>query len=98
MGATGFPVVFECESAVATREFIFRTDVVLVACKEALQVELESGRLRELQVRPFVEMGAQTPLRTEIGVVRTRNRTLTPASELLLTYVLSVAGNCLVPA
>jgi len=53
LGATGFPVVFECESAVATREFIFRTDVVLVACK--------------------------------IGVVRTRNRTLTPASELLLT-------------
>jgi len=59
LGAAGFPVVFECESAVATREFIFRT---------------------------------------EIGVVRTRHRTLTPASELLLSYVLSVAGNCLVPA
>ncbi len=92
------PVVFECESAVATREFIFRTDVVLLACKEAVQVELDCGRLRELPVQQLQALGAGTPLRTEIGVVRSRNRTLTPASELLLSYVLGVAERCLVTA
>ena len=50
---TGAPVqvVFECESAVATREFIRRTDVVLLACEEAIRVELECGLLHELPVR-----------------------------------------------
>ena len=93
-----FPVVFECESAVATREFIFRTDVVLLACKEAVQVELDCGRLHELSVRQLQTLGADTPLRTEIGVVRCKDRTLTPASELLLSYVLGVAERCLVSA
>jgi DNA-binding transcriptional LysR family regulator len=92
---TSFPVVFECESPVVTRELIFRTDVVLVACREAVQVELDSGLLKELAVRQFIEMGNQTPLRAEIGVVRWNDRTLTPASELLLKHALEVADRCL---
>jgi len=94
--SASFPVVFECESAVVTRELIFRTDMVLVACREAVQVELDCGLLKELSVRQFVEMGNKTPLRTEIGVVRWNGRTLTPASELLLKHILEVADRCLV--
>jgi DNA-binding transcriptional LysR family regulator len=90
-----FQVAFECESAVATREFVARTDVVLIACREAFQVELAAGFLKELPVRQFLEMGRDTPLRTEIGIVRWKGRTLTPASELLLTYVLDTARRCL---
>jgi DNA-binding transcriptional LysR family regulator len=90
-----FHIVFECESAVATREFVSRTDVVLIACKEAFQVELAAGFLKELPVRQFMELGRETPLRAEIGIVRWRDRTLTPASELLLTYVLDTARRCL---
>jgi hypothetical protein len=63
-----------------------------------VQVELDCGLLRELPVRQLDALGAGTPLRTEIGVVRCKNRTLTPASELLLSYVLGVAKRCLVSA
>ena len=89
-----FRVAFECESMVVTREFVCRTDVLLLACKEAIRVELESGLLRELPVRDFSDLGARTPLRTEIGIVRWKDRTLTPASELLLTYVLDTVRAC----
>ena len=87
-----FKVVFECESAVATREFVCRTDVILLACKEAIRVELESGLLRELPVRQLLELGANSPLRTDIGIVRATERTLTPASELLLSYLVELAS------
>lgn len=90
-----FHVAFECESAVATREFVSRSDVVLIACREAFLVELAAGFLKELPVREFMALGRQTPLRTEIGIVRWKDRTLTPASELLLTHVLDAARGCL---
>jgi DNA-binding transcriptional LysR family regulator len=90
-GVPEFPVVFECDSAITTREFIFRTDVVLIACREAVQVELDCGRLHELRVRQLQAMGTQSPLRTEIGIVRRLDRTLTRASELLIDYAIEVA-------
>lgn len=93
---TSFQVVFECESMVVTREFICSTDVVLVACKEALRTELEAGLLKELPVREFDALGSLTPLRSEIGIVRRKDRSLTPASEILLSYVLDTARTCLI--
>lgn len=94
-GHDGFSLAFECESAVVARELISRTDVVLVACREALLVEIEHGLVQELKVTAFDMPGSLTPLRTEIGVVRHRERTPTPASELLLEYALDVAAQCL---
>ena len=87
----GLPVVFECENGTVTRELVLRTDVVVVACREALRVELEHGVLKELPVRQFLELGDRTPLRTEIGLVRQNARTLAPASQLLLELVQEVA-------
>ena len=89
------PVVFECESSIVMRELVLRSDVVLLACREAVSFELEAGLLHELEVRELQFLGDATPLRTEIGVVRTEARTLLPASELLLHQVVEVAGRAL---
>jgi DNA-binding transcriptional LysR family regulator len=80
----GFPIVLECESAAVTREFALQTDVVVISCREVLRLELECGALQELVVRPLLELGSRTPLRTETGVVRLSGRSRSPASELLL--------------
>lgn len=68
---------------------------MLLACKEAIQVDLDTGLLRELPVKELVELGPENPLRTDIGVARLNDRTLTPASELLLNYALETAASCL---
>jgi len=77
------------------RELVLRSDVVLLACREAVSFELEAGLLHELEVRELQFLGDATPLRTEIGVVRTEARTLLPASKLLLHQVVEVAGRVL---
>jgi DNA-binding transcriptional LysR family regulator len=92
---TAFNIAFECENIVVARELARRTDLILVACIDAVRYEVETGYLVELPVRELVGMRASTPLRTEIGVVRMRDRTLTPSSELLLKYVVELAPNCL---
>jgi len=63
------PVVLECENALVTREFVPRTDVVVVTRPELIRYELQVGALRELWVRQLLELGSLTPLRTEIGLV-----------------------------
>jgi DNA-binding transcriptional LysR family regulator len=89
------PVVFECESSIVMRELVLRSDVLLLACREAVAWELDAGLLRELAVSELQQLGEATPLRTEIGVVRASGRTITPASELLLHQVLDVARRVL---
>jgi DNA-binding transcriptional LysR family regulator len=89
------PVVFECESSIVMRELVLRSDVLLLACRESVAWELNAGLLRELTVRELQALGAATPLRTEIGIVRAPSRTITPASELLLHQVLDVASRVL---
>ena len=90
-----FSTAFECENTVVARDLVRRTDLILLSCKDAVQLEVDAGYLVELPVLEFVALGAKTPLRTEIGVVRMKDRTLTPSSELLLQYVLELAPACL---
>jgi DNA-binding transcriptional LysR family regulator len=89
------PVVLECESFIVMRQLVLRSDVVLLACREAVALEMDAGLLRELHVRELRHLGDATPLRTEIGIVRATARTLTPASELLLQLLLEVSGSAL---
>jgi hypothetical protein len=77
------------------RELVLRSDVLLLACREAVAWERDAGLLHELAVGELRQLGEATPLRTEIGVVRAPGRTITPASELLLHQVLDVASRVL---
>jgi DNA-binding transcriptional LysR family regulator len=90
-----FSTAFECENTVVARELVRRSDLILLSCHDAVALEVEAGCLVKLPVQELSTLGADTPLRTEIGVVRLKDRTLTPASELLLQYVLALAPGCL---
>jgi DNA-binding transcriptional LysR family regulator len=87
------PVVLECENALVTREFVLRTDAVMVAFPEAIRVELNVGALRELPVRQLLELGSRTPMRSEIALVKSSDRIAFPASELLLESIVGEAGS-----
>lgn len=92
---TPFAPAFECENIVVARELVRRSDLVLLACIDAIRFEVETGYLVELPVAELADLHAATPLRTEIGVVRLRHRTLTPASELLIEHAREVGPGCL---
>jgi DNA-binding transcriptional LysR family regulator len=91
-----FDAAFECENIVVARELVRRSDLVLLACIDAIRFEVESGYLVELRVDGLAGLDDATPLRTEIGIVRLRHRTLMPASELLLAQAIEVAPQFLV--
>lgn len=91
------PIALECESPQILRDFVACTDVIMLAPAQAVEAELRAGILTELTVREIVEMGAKTPLRTELGLVRQRDRTPTPASEILMSLLCEHAKATLLP-
>jgi DNA-binding transcriptional LysR family regulator len=86
-GGGSLALALECESLVILRDLVLRSDVIMLAFPGAVQLEVHANLLRRLAVQEFDAMGVRTPLRTELGLVRLKDRTPTPASELLMALV-----------
>lgn len=82
-----FTIALECESTVILRDLALASDVVMLGFPNALQREVDAGLLQRLAVHELDAMDARTPLRTELGLVRLKDRTPTPASEILMRMV-----------
>jgi DNA-binding transcriptional LysR family regulator len=86
-GGSSFSVALECESTALLRDLCLASDAIMLAFPRAVQNDLEAGLLQRLPVQDLDALGPQTPLRTELGLVRLKERTLTPASEILMRLV-----------
>lgn len=91
-----FVIALECESTVMLRDLALASDVVMLAFPGAMQREVDAGLLQRLAVQEFEALGTRTPLRTELGLVRLKERTPTPASEILMRMVREEARRKLV--
>lgn len=82
-----FTIALECESTVILRDLALASDVIMLGFPNAVQREVDAGLLQRLAVQELDAMDARTPLRTELGLVRLKERTPTPASEILMRLV-----------
>lgn len=86
-----FTIALECESTVILRDLALASDVIMVGFPNAVQREVDAGLLQRLVVHELDLMEVRTPLRTEFGLVRLKDRTPTPASEILMRLIRSEA-------
>jgi DNA-binding transcriptional LysR family regulator len=86
-GVKEFAIALEWESLVILRELVLHSDVIMLAPPNAVQMEVRAKLLQRLTVQEFDGASVRTPLRTEFGLVRLKERTPTPASELLIALV-----------
>lgn len=84
-------LALECESVGVLREYALGTDAIVFAPEDVFGVELESGRMRRLRIREFDALGARTPLRMELGLVRLRDRTPSMSMQILTDLVAELA-------
>lgn len=82
-----FSIALECESTVILRDLALASDVIMVAFPNGVQRDVDAGLLQRLPVHELDAMDARTPLRTELGLVRLKERTPTPASEILMRLI-----------
>lgn len=94
----GLPkVALECESVAVLREFVLSTDALLFAPHDTVRGDIEAGRMRQLHVREFGPLGAETPLRTELGMVWLRDRTPSTSTRILMGLLRDEARRVLLP-
>ena len=80
-------IALECESTMILRDLALASDTVMLAFPKAVQHDVDAGLLQRLAVQELDAMGIQTPLRTELGLIRLKERTLTPASNIFMQLV-----------
>lgn len=97
-GASEFPIAFECDNFVVIRELALASDVVALAFPNVVRCEVDAMLMKRLTVSEFDAHRTRTPLRTEFGLVRLKERTPTPASEILIQLIHAEAGGVLDPA
>jgi DNA-binding transcriptional LysR family regulator len=90
-----FSLAVECESIAILRDLTLRSDIILLAPPNAVQLETNAGLLQRLAIKELDAMGVLTPLHTEFGIVRLKERTMPPASELLMNLVKKEASKIL---
>lgn len=81
----------ECDSVMVLREYMLRQDVLVAAPPRALELECKTGQLIALNVPELDELGALSPLRMDLALVKLQNRTSTRAAGLLEEMVLNQA-------
>lgn len=81
-GALSFAL--ECDSPQILQEFVARSDAILFAISRTVEDAVQSGNLRELVIRELAPEGSPMLLGTELGIVRLRHRTLSPAAEVAI--------------
>jgi DNA-binding transcriptional LysR family regulator len=77
------PVAFECESVSALREFVLRSDAVVLAPAELFRRELDAGLMTQWQVSQWSDP-RDNPVRVDLGLVRLSGRTPTSAMRMLV--------------
>lgn len=85
------PVVFECESVAALRDFVLHSDAVVIAPPALFQHELATGLLAQLAVRQWSPV-ERNPMRVDLGMVWLADRTPTSAMRMLMDVVRREAG------
>ena len=80
------PIVFECESVTALREFLLHSDAVVIAPPALFRHELESGLLTQLTVQQWLPL-ERNPMRVDLGMVWLSDRTPTSAMRMLMDLV-----------
>ncbi len=80
------PIVFECESVTALREFMLHSDAVTIAPPALFQHELNVGLLTQLAVREWLPL-EHNPMRVDLGMVWLADRTPTSAMRMLMDLV-----------
>ena len=72
------PVVIECDDLGVLTEVVSHENLILIVSHHAVAASLSSGKLCTLEVED------PPPLLAKIGLVQLRQRTLSPAAELLI--------------
>jgi DNA-binding transcriptional LysR family regulator len=91
------PLALECENLSALREYVLRSDVILLAPEDAVRLEIGTGSMVALKVEGLDELGDKTPLVSVVAIIRMKDRTPTTATRALLDLVRCEAQNILVP-
>ena len=91
------PLALECENLSALREYVLRSDVILIAPEDAVRLELGTGSMVALKVKGLDELGEKTPLVSVVAIIRMKDRTPTTATRALLDLVRREAKSILVP-
>lgn len=86
-GGGKLAIALECESTVILRDLALASDVIMLAFPKAVQRDVDVGLLQRLPVQELDAMETRTPLRTELGLIRLKERTPTPASDILMQLV-----------
>lgn len=93
-----FSLALECESIAILRDLVLRSEVIVIAPPNAVQREIDAGLIRKLAVQELDALGIRTPLHTEFGIVRLKERTMPPASNLLMGMIHQEAHKILQPS
>lgn len=96
--ARSSPLALECDNASAMREYVLRTDVILLAPADAGRFEIGTSAMAALKVQGFVEVARKIPLVGIVAIVRMKDRTPTTATRALLDLVRREAHDMFGPA
>lgn len=80
----GLSLALECDSPQLLLDFVLRTDAAMFAIALSVQDAVDEGRLKLLRVRELTHPNVPGLLGTELGIVRLRHRTMSPAAEVAI--------------
>lgn len=91
------PFALECENSSVLREYVLRSNVILIGPADAGRLEIGMGGMVALKVKGIEELSEKAPLVSVVAIVRMRDRTPTTATRALLDLVLREAQEIFVP-
>ncbi len=86
------PITLECDSVEALRNVALSTDTVLFATQEAVQRDIDDGKLHRLPISYF------TGTESNCSIVYKAHRTLTPAAETVIATIIDLLASQPAPA
>jgi DNA-binding transcriptional LysR family regulator len=91
------PFALECENSSVLREYVLRSDVILLAPADAGRLEIGTGGMVALKVKGLEKLSEKAPLFSVVAIVRMKDRTPTTATRALLDLVRREAQDIFAP-